>query len=80
MHYDKHCESTDDTNGVPPWLTIDHPIGDDNVQRVVPDTSGKLERNAMLGEIRARLGWIPFELHVSCLSAHYCTYSSDRQQ
>jgi hypothetical protein len=38
-------------DGVPALLIIDHPVGNDDMQRIVPDLARKLERNAVLGEI-----------------------------
>lgn len=50
---------------VPPLLAVLEPIGQDDMQGIIPNRLRELEGYAMLGEVPPRLFRIPIELHES---------------
>jgi hypothetical protein len=59
VHDYKQC----DAYGMPSSLALNDAIGENNVQRVVPDPPCQLKRDLVLGEVGSCLFRIPFELH-----------------
>src|SRR5215204_7037335 len=64
---------------MPPLLTVDHPVRNNDMQRVIPDSACQLEGDVVLGEVGSRFGRIPFELHAASLYVHNCTYNTAGQ-
>ena len=60
-------QQTHHANGVPTLLTINDAIWQNDVQRIIPNLLGKLERDAVLNEIRRGLDCVPLKRH-----EHYC--------
>lgn len=79
MHDYGQRNSSGNADGVPPLLTVDHPVRDNDMQRVIPDSACRLEGDVVLGEVGSRFGGIPFELHAASLYVHICTYRSSGQ-
>lgn len=79
MHDYEQRNGSDDADGMPPLLIVDHPVRDDDMQRVIPDSACQLEGDVVLGEVGSRFGRIPFELHAASLYVHFCTYRSSGQ-
>lgn len=48
---------------MPSPLSFNHAIWDQNMQWILPDSAGKLERNTMLGQVDPSFLRIPFESH-----------------
>lgn len=63
MNDEQSHDRTDATDRMPSLFAIYEAVGNDNMQGVVPYTSGQLERDAMLDSVASRLFAIPFEMH-----------------
>jgi hypothetical protein len=51
MNHDQDDYGANESDRVPPLLTVLDPIWDDDVKPIVPNASGEVEGNPVLGEI-----------------------------
>jgi hypothetical protein len=58
---DEQDDFADEADRVPSLFSALKPVGENDMQRVVPDARGQLETDAVLGKIRLRLRGVPLE-------------------
>ena len=60
---DQQCDAIDHAKRLPTLFAIDHPFGNNDMQRVVPNFLRQREGDTMLGDVRSRLARVSLELH-----------------
>jgi hypothetical protein len=58
---DEQDDFADEADRVPSLFSALKPVGENDMQRVIPDARGQLETDAVLGKIRLRLRGVPLE-------------------
>jgi hypothetical protein len=65
VNHEENGDRADHSDRVPSLFPVLESIGNDDVQRIVPDILRKVERDAVLGEIFPRFFGIPVKLQTT---------------